>query len=188
MQLTDAIPKTWKLLVQGDNSHTLSTYEQGLTTGARYRTLEYLTAKEIYSIIIRKKKHIPSSQKYFNNLFSKETLDWKRIYMLPRKTTYDTYSRVFQYKILNNILYLNEKLHLFKKIGSPKCSFCHLFDETQKHIFVECLHSKRLWTNLQTSMLPIRLPNIDLQSAMFGFYEPKSANNTLLINHLIIIF
>ena len=44
--------------------------------------------------------------------------DWKSIYLLPRHMTIDTNFRIFQYKLLNNVLYLNNMLFSFKKIDS----------------------------------------------------------------------
>ena len=85
--------------------------------------------------------------------------------MLPRLITYNTYMRSFQYKILNNVLFLNKKLHTFGIKPSPLCSFCNLYDETPYHIFygdrVKCLRSS--------------LPTLTPQSAIFGFLD--SANN-----------
>ena len=53
----------------------------------------------------------PAAQRYFNNLFMlPDDFDWTKIYDLPRKTTVDTRLRMFQYKILNNVLYLNENV------------------------------------------------------------------------------
>ena len=49
---------------------------------------------------------IPTSQNYYNIKFNDHNLDWKSIYLLPRKVTLDSHTRIFQYKILNNILYL----------------------------------------------------------------------------------
>ena len=40
---------------------------------------------------------------------------------MPRRVTIDTNLRIFQYKTLNNVLYLNEKLFKFLKL------FLHLF-------------------------------------------------------------
>ena len=68
--------------------------------------------------------------------------------MLPRQVTYNTYMRSFQYKILNNVLYLNKKLHTFGIKPSPLCSFCNLYDETPYQIFNECDHVKCLWSDL----------------------------------------
>ena len=57
-------------------------------------------------------------------MFPNKPIKWDKIYLLPRKVTYNTYSRCFQYKILNNILYLNNKLYTSKLTTSPLCCFC----------------------------------------------------------------
>ena len=40
-------------------------------------------------------------------------IDWTAIYLLPRLATHNNYMRSFQYKTLNNILYLNKKILYF---------------------------------------------------------------------------
>ena len=71
---------------------------------------EKLKSREHYRIINSSRSNKPTSQIYFQkNDFSKE-LDWRVIYTLPQKVTTNTYLRSFQYKILNIISYLNEKL------------------------------------------------------------------------------
>ena len=52
-----------------------------------------------------------------------------------------------KYKILNNVLFLHEKLHTFGIKPSPLPSFYNLFEETPFHIFFEC-DIKCLWSNL----------------------------------------
>ena len=71
-------------------------------------------------------------------MFHHDDIDWTAIYVLPRLVAHDTYIRSFQYKILNIILYLNKKLHIFGIKSSPLFSFCNLYDETPYHIFYEC--------------------------------------------------
>ena len=48
----------------------------------------------------------------------------------------------FQYKILNNVLYLNKLLFKFRKVTSPLCSFCKSAEETIIHLFSECLSTQ----------------------------------------------
>ena len=93
-------------------------------------SLEKLTSKELHSILISKKSRIPTSQQYFNSLFSDSHLDWKLIYLLPREISRSTSCGAFQYKILNNVLYLNKMLFRFGKTLSALCSFCKLHEET----------------------------------------------------------
>ena len=56
----------------------------------------------------------------------------------------DTKTRMFQYKILHNILYANIMLFKFGKRSSPRCSFCKLPDETIMHLFYDCLKVQSL--------------------------------------------
>ena len=56
--------------------------------------------------------------------------DWKLIHLLPRMVTIDTKLRIFQCKILNNILFVNKMLFKFRKVESPLCFFCKAEDET----------------------------------------------------------
>ena len=114
--------------------------------------------------------------------------------MLPRLATYNTYMQSFQYKLLNNVLFLNEKLHIFGIKSSPLCSFCNLCDETPLHIFYECDSIKCLWSDLvQYFQNSLVLSTLTPQAAIFGFlYSTNSdynfKNNKLLINHILPIF
>ena len=113
--------------------------------------------------------------------------------MLPRLVTHNTYMRSFQYKILNNILYLNKKLHIFGIKSSPLCSFCNLYDETPFHIFYECDRVKFLWSDLvQCFQNTLILPTLTPQTAILGILDSASNNsffeNKILINHILLIF
>ena len=99
--------------------------------------LDKLTAREIYSVLLPSSGNIPTSQKYFDKVFPNENFDLKKICILPRVVTTNNFQRIFQYKILHNILYLNKILFTFGKTKTPLCSFCHSCDETIKHIFLD---------------------------------------------------
>ena len=45
------------------------------------------------------------------NLFNDHNIDWTAIYILPPLVTYNIYMRSFQYKILNKVPFVKEKLH-----------------------------------------------------------------------------
>ena len=68
--------------------------------------------------------------------------------MLLRIVTKDSRLRVFQYKLLNNVLYLNKMLFRFRKIDSPLCS-CKMIDETPFHLFYNYTKTKLLWDQLK---------------------------------------
>ena len=99
----------------------------------------------------------------------------------------DVNLRIFQYKILNNVLYLNEKLFRFKKISCPFCSFCQSENETPIHLFHGCIKTDLLWYKLKKFLKPkIDLPVNTPQSTIFGFLNYE--NNSYIINHLLLTF
>ena len=106
---------------------------------------------------------------------------------MPRRVTIDTNLRIFQYKVLNNVLYLNEKLFKFKVVSSPLCSFCNSENENPIHLFYTCNQSKSCWSKLRDFLnSEILLPQNVPQSAFFGF--PDNKENFETINHLDLMF
>ena len=94
----------------------------------------------------------------------------------------DTNLRIFQYKILNNVLYLNEKLFRFKKLSCPLCCFCQSENKTPIHLFHGCIKTDSLWYKLKKFLKG----KIDLPVKIFGFLNYE--NNSDIINHLLLIF
>ena len=48
-------------------------------------------------------KNNETSQSYYDSFFFTTNLDWRKIYVLWRKTTMNTKLRVFQYEISHNV-------------------------------------------------------------------------------------
>ena len=94
-----------------------------------------LSSKEIYNFLIAQKEEQTASKLNYQKKFSNSHLDWKKIYLLVRIVTKDSTLRAFQFKLLNNVLYLNKMLFKFGKSGSPLCSFCNVKDETPFYLF-----------------------------------------------------
>ena len=103
-----------------------------------------LNSTTLYEILTDANKMKPTSQIYFENLFPSFKPDLKSIYLLSRRVTLDTNLRMFQYKLLNNVLYLNNMLFRFKKVDSPLCLYCNEEEETPLHLFHSSLKTKQL--------------------------------------------
>ena len=130
----------------------------------------------------------PTSQKYFENFFPSLSFTWKDVYILPRIVTINTRLRVFQYKVLNNALYLNKHLYIFKLSDTKLCSFCNQEDETVIHLFANCSKSKTLWNSLKEFFKDtINLPSLTPQSAIFGFLQTDQ-ELFLILNYLLLLF
>ena len=119
-----------------------------LLRGSRIIILEKLSCKKLYSLLISAIEHQPTSQKYFDSLFPNIELPWEEIYLTARKATANSYLRCFNYKIINNVLYLNKKFFQFSKTQSSLCSFCHSKAETTLHTFHKCSATKIPWNEL----------------------------------------
>ena len=97
-----------------------------------------IKTRHIYKHLISGKVKKPSSKTYFNKHFDlEEDCPWEKVYMLPYKATIESTTRVFQYKILNNILYLNKRLHRMELAESSLCVFCKFYPENISHLFFE---------------------------------------------------
>ena len=190
-QLIHAIPQIWKDKIKQNlskNESNLLVLNHHLIKNARILTLDKLTAKEIYSILISSLKNKPTSQNYFENSFPNYTFDWKQIYLLPRIITINSYQRNFQYKILHNILYLHKTLYIFGKIDSPLCSICHSNDETVAHLFCKCVRVSQLWSQLRIFFsTDLNLPLLTPQTAIFGFLAKTDKCIFKITNHLLYI-
>ena len=144
--------------------------------------------------MISRAQNKPSSNIYFENLYNDYNIDWTAIYTLPRLITNNTYMRSFQYKILNNVLFLNKKLHTFGIKPSRLCSLCNLYDETLYHMFYECDRVKCSWSDLvQCFQNNFILPSLTPQTAIFGFLDYTNndsvfESNKCLSNHILLIF
>ena len=163
--------KNWKKCIkQTENTSLLIVKDHHLLSGSRIIILEKLSSKELYSLLISAKTHQPTSQKHFDNLFSNVELPWKEIYLNARKATANSHLRSFNYKIINNVLYLNEKLFQFGKIQSPLCSFCHNEVEATLHVFYKCSVTKPLWNQLSLFFeADLNFSDLTPQTAIFGF-------------------
>ena len=178
--LLSCIPATWKskLVVEQGQSNIRSAIKKplGITCGTAYHTL--------LAPLIRPTTAQSTLETYLNL----RDQDWKKIYMLPRLTTIESSLRSFQYKIPNNILYLNDGLYKFKAIPSQLCSLCKLENESLTHLFCQCIETRKLWHQLQTWFpVPKKLSDLEPQPILLGIWRENNSDYTL-INHIILLF
>ena len=87
--------------------------------------VEKFSSKELYGILILLRSNMSTSQDYFNSKFANQHLNWKDIYVLPRKIN-----------IWENILKLNKILFLLRKSTTYLCSFCTSTEKNSRaHLF-----------------------------------------------------
>ena len=85
-------------------------------------TLSKVSSKLLYKAFKSRKQVPPTAQIKFKEKFPYFSFNWNDIYSLPFIVTIETKIREFQYKVLNNLVFTNEKMFKFKMTNSPLCS------------------------------------------------------------------
>ena len=191
-QLIYTLPPSWKKIIkETDNADNLLLPNHHLIKKNTLIGIEKLNSRQLYSLLVYTHPFTPTSQKYLNELLKTDSFDWKQIYLLPRLVTLDSYSCSFQYKILNNVLYLNKKLFTFRKSTSPLCFFCKLSDETVLHLIYECNIILNLWNEVVLFFEnKFTLFNQSPQATFLSFLGFLTVDSELrfIQNHLLLIF
>ena len=131
---------------------------------------------------------VPALQKHFEIFFPSLSFTWKDVYILPPIVTINTGLCIFQYKVLNNTLYLNKYLYIFKLSDTKLFFFCNQEDETIIHLFANSPKGKTLWKSLKDFLNNIiNFTLLTLQSAIFGFLETDH-KLFLILNYLLLLF
>ena len=103
------------------------------------------SSKYAYQKLVKPLIKLPTTQNVWEKLLTSVSIEWKKVYMLPRIATIESSLRSFQYRLMNNILYLNERLFKFDVVKSPLCSLRSLVNETVVHLLCECKETIRIW-------------------------------------------
>ena len=149
-----------------------------------------VTSKSVYTKLLKSLKSPPTSQKSLANLLQLYNVDWRKIYLLPRQTIFELSLWSFQYKILTNTLYLNDRLFKFGIAESPLCSQCTQEKESIIHLFVTCRVIHNLWERLCAwlSDLDIKLLSpLEPQFLILGIWNERLEDSSL-VSLLILIF
>ena len=94
-----------------------------------------LPCKAMYSKLLKQILTEPTSIQYWETKLSvgQRGTDWTKFFIIPSISTIESYTRSFQYKILNNALFLNKRLFKFGVIELPACSFWGKVNESPIH-------------------------------------------------------
>ena len=114
-------------------------------------------------------------------------INLKKVYSLPFLTTLDSNLREFQYKILNNIVFTNDKLFRFGLSQSPDCTFCNEEPESLEHLLSRCKVSSELWKEVLSWLKEnyIVIEYFNKIGLFLGIFE--ESEDFLLINHVMLV-
>ena len=96
------------------------TFDMSSFISGFFTKLSQVKTSQIYDSLVRKTFIPPMAKKTLLRKFGIGEELWLKIYMLSSKCAIDTGTRVFQYKILNKVLYPNKYLYKMKVAESPQ--------------------------------------------------------------------
>ena len=190
--IVQSIPNAWKNRIksmQAVHLQDIPSYYNCLLVGQKYIKPSSLSSSMIYEACISKVFKPPTSRRYFERILGViEEEEWRNIYTLKAKVTVCTSLRIFQYKILNNILYLNARLFKMHMVDSGLCSLCNSAEESVLHLFLECRISSALWLQVQSWCTGvITLPDLSPKIIYFGI-NSGTFENLALNNHIVLLY
>ena len=184
-----SIPKQWKKKLQIEPAvvNTLDEDRCPLSVNDKVIDISSLTSRQIYGDLVYLKYRAPSAQQYFMSKFGRNDIEWSQIYLIPHSTSINMKTRIFQFKILDNILYLNARLYKMIIASSSKCSLCSESNETTTHLSFECRVSANLWSAIQNHVQNnLYLPGLSDENVYLGFISDDSSMQ--LENHIFLAF
>ena len=102
--------------------------------------------KNVYSVLVKPKLSpaciLKWSQEFVN------LPNWKHIFLKCKKTTPDSQLKWFQFRLLHRLLPTKRFLYVRKLADSSACTFCSREEETISHLFWECQHTHKFWTDV----------------------------------------
>ena len=190
----NSIPNKWKRTVKGylsnssDSTVLTCNVLSGIEVDGKFASVEKVSAKTVYQMVVKRKFSKPTSQKFFTKKFDISFQNiWRSVYLLSGQASIESKIRMFQYKILNNVLYLTQRFSDMNIVGSSLCSQYKKEPETISHLFLNCTFSQKLRSNTQKWCSPIfKLPNLSEKIVFLGYLNEET--NNILINHIILLY
>ena len=150
LTLIKSIPKSWIDKVLAKNEIDKSINENDfIALDSFIVDIKGLTAQFFYKRCLSSKVKDPTGKLKLEEK-SKGTITWQDACNILYTTTIDTYSRQFQYRILNNYLHVNSVLFKWKVVDSMRCSYCFINNESLEHLFCECHVAVTLYMQVKT--------------------------------------
>ena len=179
LSILEAIPATWKKKLR--ENQVLNTECEEISPSA-------LSVKATYWKLLRPIIEKPTSQETISRFLGITEINWSEVYLTPRRVTIESSLRIFQYNLLNNCVYLNNRTSKFDPTISPLCSLCNEVPEEMLHFFCLCSKTQELWNNLRKLLQRyIQPPELTPAVAIIGSWNMEDVNN-VLCNHILLLF
>ena len=137
--------------------------------------------KQIYSMLISVKAKTPNSLKKL--VADLKLSNPQKFFSVPYRIASEAYVWSFQYRMLNFILFTNDKLFKIGLSVSDKCSFCGTCSEDLYHLFFYCSTAQAFWNRFTVWWSDLGGENLSLtlKDIIIGFLHRTDVLNYLII-------
>ena len=152
MSIVNSIPSEWRSLAKAPTIISLSALIPSTPTiktdTGNLTPISDVSSRQIYQFFLDRRQIPPTAKQKLQDKYSDAIVDWEKIYSLAFSVTLESKLREFQYKILNYIVYTNEKLFRLGLTDSPCCTFCQEDVESIEHLLFPCKVSFEFWQHV----------------------------------------
>ena len=127
MGIINSMPASWRLTIKGATTALVTDplpNSPAILISNNLVPILYVSSKQIYRLFLEKKQTTPTAKVKLAAKYSNIDIDWKSVYSLSFRTALESKRREFKFKILNRIVFTNEKLFRFGMAETPSCAFC----------------------------------------------------------------
>ena len=193
--LSKALPGSWRALLNSGTTCCSQIPDSNSTDFTEFIfhsktgdiNLIQLTSKKLYWILVDDIHVHPTVRLKYNSIYNDQDFNWKQIYLIPHKVTLDIRTRIFQYKLLNRIVYTNKLLHKIKLLDTSLCTFCGEYEESLEHLFLHCRFSKNLWMQIVSWLNDLNIAIIEIKDNEIMLGYTNESPHWILLNHILII-
>ena len=115
--------------------------------------LESYRCRHYYSTLIKFIYERPKKWVMLADKFNLTEEQLSKIYLPPFHVASEPSVRSFQYRVLNFILFTNDRLFKIGYISNPNCTFCNEALETIQHLLFYCAISQAFWNDVIYNIL-----------------------------------
>ena len=185
--IKDAIPVEWKRILKNTCSTTPTDDSVKIKINNIDTKLTHLTNKSIYWEYVRKKLETASAIKKWEEYYDLWHFDWKEIFIIPKKTTRESYLHSLQFQILHRYYPCNKMLGTWYDDHNKLCETCQI-EDTLEHYFFFCETSKIFWSHFKHwwhSVTSVDL-NLTMFYVIFGIINERDESLINALNFCIL--
>ena len=190
MSIIDSIPAHWRTIIKEASSTPIVSPVPDAPTiliDENPLTIVDVSSKQMYRLFQAKKQVLPTAQKKLSDKYPHSLIEWEKVYSLSFRSTLESKLREFQYKILNCIVFTNEKLFRFGITQSPLCTFCQKENESIEHLLFSCKETSEFWKHVLSWLRDNNISVVELKEADLTFGKFDVQDDFTLLNHILLL-